>query len=95
MHNDDEIIAIGTIAWNNQLQEENPDQQVLRTLQPICGRRFTVDQLRIEPGLAALAAPGELSQIRSWVSEQVQLRFGPSDFETARELLSRHGLLGS
>lgn len=91
----DEIIAIGTIDWNNQLRDEEPDRKMLRTLQPICGRRLTVDQLRIEPGLVALVAPGELEQIRVWVREQVQLRFGPSDFEQARDLLTRHGLLGS
>lgn len=93
METTDMIVAIGSREWNDGLQAERGRNQVIRTLSPTVGHRFTADQLYIEPGLGGSIDPREFELIRHWVQVSVAHKFGPEDTPRARQVLAAHGLI--
>lgn len=93
MNDTDEIIAIGSKGWNDELRDDHPN--VLRTGSPLLGRQLSVDQLRIEPAIAEHVTEAELNWIRTWVTEVVLHKFEQPDSDAAHRLLAAHGLVGS
>ena len=93
METSDMIVAIGSRSWNDSLQNERGRTSVIRTLAPTSGRRFTVDQLYIEPDLPGQVDPREFEMIRLWVRMSVAHKFGPDETQRAQQVLAAYGLI--
>lgn len=90
-HKPNEVVAIGSTEWCDRLEAESPEGTVvIRTLAGVAARRFTPDQLRIDPDVESL---DDFDKVRTWVSQVIRVRFGPGDGEKADEILAPYNLL--
>jgi hypothetical protein len=88
---DNEVVAIGSTAWNDQVEAESPEGTVvIRTMSGVAARRFRPDQLRIDPNVADC---DNFERIRIWTTTTIGVRFGPDDYVEAHAMLDAHGLL--